>query len=1138
MASAQYPVPPRGPIPIQPVPPAAAQPEVVESPPPPPQREPLTPERLAREIRRLDGLLIAVTLFLAFFLASFAAHNSDVWMHLATGRLIAHGDYRFGGDPFAFTSPDHAYAWVNHAWLPDLIAYGLAQLFGGPETPAGGAALVAAKALLVAALAGLMLLAGRYAHTYWIAAVGVSLAVLVMSPRLLLQPHCFSLLFLALTLYLLQPAPSETTTARAWPRRLLAIPFVFLLWVNTDAWFILGPLTVALFLAGDCLHNLWPPADVGEGRPSWDGVKRLALVLAAGLVACLVNPFHVHAFALPRELWALMSPEKLEGDPQLRSYLFSPFQVGYLTSPALGLNPAGVAYYLLFLLGLASFYVNRQSWVWWRAIVWLVFALLSAAMARTVPFFAVAGGIVTILNFQDAAAHYFGTEPSIEKRWKNWSLWGRVGTLAAGVALLALAWPGWLHGQPEGARTTHRVAWAVDMDPSLRRAAEKLNDLRRRNVLRDSSHAFNFAPDMADYFAWFCPSEKAFFDYRFQIFGDALQAFQELRNALVTRPEGGPFRGTDWQRTFRERYGIDHVLVATSPSNLYLLLPRFWTQADQWTMLYSDGRTSIFGWNDPAAPAGAPSFRSEGVDFPAQAFGPRVPPEDKAPEQAPPPPRPRPVWEAFLQPPPARPLALDEANLYRVYFEYTVQRWEYQTRLGSGAARSAAAVRMLLTWTAAASAGGSVAGSSVGPLGVVSALPHVEDQAQFAGITKEANQPSDAALLLAVRAARRALAENPDDAEAYRTLGEVYRHVWGFQEEKRFAARSPLLRQVRLVQMATAFQNGLSLKPDDPLVHRDLALTYDQMSVETFLSPQAAARSGFVDLEIEHWRKYLDATRAAGPQERRTPEGLPDRKETQEEFQKRIDDLERFVAGQERRLHLKERQDAYEVESRDKPPLEKAGRALQHGLAKEALDVLRGADPSQLGAPGADLLFHLLLWTGQAYEIPDRDERFNDTGSKVLLAVALGDYHAADLHLAESYRQLEQAAVGQLLHLLRNETFDGRIGQLTLPNVLAEVIRSARGPLDRAEWLVVRGLLALEVGDTQAAAGHLRQALELSINPLRLVLAFTPLAAGSPVEAAVFQAGVAAPRAGPPVFATQALAYRYAQLLQQASHAR
>src|SRR4051812_12543808 len=80
----------------------------------------------------------ALVLAFAFLAASFPARNSDLWLHLATGRLLARGEYTFGADPFAYTTS--GVYWANHAWLFDLCLYAGLRLLGG-----GG--LVALKAL-------------------------------------------------------------------------------------------------------------------------------------------------------------------------------------------------------------------------------------------------------------------------------------------------------------------------------------------------------------------------------------------------------------------------------------------------------------------------------------------------------------------------------------------------------------------------------------------------------------------------------------------------------------------------------------------------------------------------------------------------------------------------------------------------------------------------------------------------------------------------------------------------------------------------------------------------------------------------------------------------------------------------------
>src|SRR5947207_13433431 len=98
---------------------------VTLTPPPAPAAEPPA----ARPARWPDATLVALVLAFAFLAASFAARNSDLWLHLAAGRLLAHGEYTFGSDPFAYTTQD--VYWANHAWLFDWALYAGYQMLGG-----------------------------------------------------------------------------------------------------------------------------------------------------------------------------------------------------------------------------------------------------------------------------------------------------------------------------------------------------------------------------------------------------------------------------------------------------------------------------------------------------------------------------------------------------------------------------------------------------------------------------------------------------------------------------------------------------------------------------------------------------------------------------------------------------------------------------------------------------------------------------------------------------------------------------------------------------------------------------------------------------------------------------------------------
>ena len=175
-----------GPISIQPVPPEPTVTASQTGADAAPTRQPLTPEGLRAELTRLDSGLVALVLAFGFLLGSTVARNSDVWQHLATGRLIASGQYSFGSDPFAYTSAGHP--WINHSWLSDLVSYKVWDALGGRDSAIARGALVGLKALLITVMAALMLSVRQRGQSLWLPVCCVGLALYAMSPRLLLQP--------------------------------------------------------------------------------------------------------------------------------------------------------------------------------------------------------------------------------------------------------------------------------------------------------------------------------------------------------------------------------------------------------------------------------------------------------------------------------------------------------------------------------------------------------------------------------------------------------------------------------------------------------------------------------------------------------------------------------------------------------------------------------------------------------------------------------------------------------------------------------------------------------------------------------------------------------------------------------------
>jgi hypothetical protein len=462
---------------------------------PVPPRPP-SPERKARGLRLLDGLLVLVVLLFAFLTALFPAYNGDFFLHAATGRLIAHGQYQVGVDPFAFTT--QGAVWINHHWLYDWIVF----LIYASST-AGGAILIVLKALIVAALAVMMLRTAREpGRSLWIPAACVGLAVLALSPRLYLQPACASFFFLGLTLWLLH-LPRQIrarSDPNAAPRRQFLpywlIPPLCLLWVNFDDWFILGPATVALYLFGETLQDWFGPANTGADSPAPGERRALLVVLLVSIAACLINPHHFWAFALPSQLGVGETADAARRDAQFYGLFLSPFDGLYFT-PGTGLSAAGLAYFPLALLGIVSFasaqWVGR--WRWGRALLWGAFFALSMWNVRAIPFFAVVAGPMASLNFLDFAAKRFN---SAKARRGTWAVGGRILTLLAGLILLALCWPGWLQAQPWEGR---RAGWSVVPNPALKQMAEQINTWRKDGLIEPDAHWFNTAPEVLDYLA-------------------------------------------------------------------------------------------------------------------------------------------------------------------------------------------------------------------------------------------------------------------------------------------------------------------------------------------------------------------------------------------------------------------------------------------------------------------------------------------------------------------------------------------------------------------------------------------------------------------------------------------------------------
>jgi hypothetical protein len=1007
--------------------------------------------------RAFDLLLAGAVVAFAFLASSFAVRNSDFWLHLASGRLLAEGRYAFGVDPFAFTT-DNLY-WANHAWLFDWFLFVLREHFGD-------AVLVVSKALLVSLLAAILMSVRRPGSGMALPAAGTLLAILALSLRLWLHSMLLSYFFLGLTLWLLWRPSREISSVRQQVRCYAPVLLVFVLWANLDSWFLLGPLLAALFWLGDALTPARTTDETRRHTPVW--------LAPVGLAVCLLNPYHLNTALLPVELTPL--PAALRHDVAFETFSASPWRMSLYYHPLGGLNLAGSAYLVLLALGALSFVLNGRRWSGWRLLVWLTFAGLSAWLVRAMPFFAVVAGPIAVLNGQD----FLRAKSEISSRRRRFiagTLY--LSLLVASLALIGLAWPGWLQGFQE---TGHHVAWSVQPDGSLRRVAQQLQRWRKNGRLPADGRGFLSHPNLVHYCAWFCPEEKGFLDPRLSLFRAVAGDYEDINRAVNPGRAPPERQANDSARRLLRKWGITHVVLYDHTlARLDPALKQLAEDKGAWTLLDIDGQALILGWRDgeQTLPSGVPIFAAERRAFAppvdGEARSPDVP--GRGPQRGP---RDADFWSYFGPPPASSSWKTDAAGVLLRYFEARApyQRHERTTHC--------------FAWSAALlAAPASSAGFVDGPARLMVQL----ERTPLA--LDDLTWQSPALPLLAVRAARCAIAENPDDAAAYLRLGRAYLDLAGRTPERVVYGALPPLARVRHMQIAAALENACKRQPDLLPAHDELAALYEGR--------------GFLDAALDHRRAALSLARRAGSL---AGEGAP----RLEERASLIKTLERRVGDLKNEFMLSSRNLGSE-------PTRKAQLALRMGLARLALeDVLMPSSIVLLGGEGIRMQVELQLMLGRSAVVreelhnPDWQANKDNLGLVTLFTSpqsALPVYHRAYdwLLLCQSaadgdYEQADAAAALlidarpqgqetiQALALLDDEVPRGvaremalsaypasgparALAQLQRQLQMEQLFSASLVTRERGDLNLLRGLLALERGEIRQAEEALAAARTL-----------------------------------------------------------
>jgi tetratricopeptide (TPR) repeat protein len=507
------------------------------------------------------------------------------------------------------------------------------------------------------------------------------------------------------------------------------------------------------------------------------------------------------------------------------------------------------------------------------------------------------------------------------------------------------------------------------------------------------------------------------------------------------------------------------------------LMNRLGNDHANWTLLDVSGSVLIFGWNEGRQAGG---FARLAFDAERLAFGEQ---DEKAhrelptaPEQGPALLPDRRTWDQQLMRLPAHPSW--ESAAATTYLKYFHQRHLHNclSSLAAGleglpAPHSAAALvpRILLTERS-------------------SELP-----------------------LLAVRAARRAVAVNPEDSNAWLRLGQAYLLLYRVTCEHSVEGMLPLLARLRQIQSITALQQALRLNPDLEEAHHGLTDLYSERD--------------YLDMALDHREEELRIGERAGQRVG----------ESAEEHALRLELLTRDIARREKLVH--ERRDKYATGTRALvgEPVQKARLALNLGLAREAMDEILSTPGERLGVIGIKVELELLLELGRTEEARARlNEKqliafkhnlgFEDISSpvnaagtalypvpyrlplydwlRVLQTASVGDYARAQESLRTIHGGLGAAhdMTMKRVKALRNRD-DVMIGSMFsgpliyLPAAIAGMIdkdvhertdlQNGEGVVraQQADLLVLVGMLALEQGSTDKARSAFSTAQKLCEQP-------------------------------------------------------
>ncbi|MCX7793705.1 MAG: hypothetical protein N2257_04790 [Thermodesulfovibrionales bacterium] len=229
-------------------------------------------------------LSLKTLLLLALFIISFLAlllpiGDPDFFWHIATGRWIFENRELPSEDPFSYTTPKNIelrdQSILKGYWLSQVLYYSF-YLIGGWN----GIILLR---ILIVFLICLFLIKRRDVELN-AQLLSVLLAIFVILNLYFLdRPQVFSFLFFAILLYLIDSIRKEEASKVHY----ISMPLTMVLWANTHPGYILGQLTIFVFLTSEFIKSRF---FISRFTLNSKNLRRFYLISFISILAGFLNP--------------------------------------------------------------------------------------------------------------------------------------------------------------------------------------------------------------------------------------------------------------------------------------------------------------------------------------------------------------------------------------------------------------------------------------------------------------------------------------------------------------------------------------------------------------------------------------------------------------------------------------------------------------------------------------------------------------------------------------------------------------------------------------------------------------------------------------------------------------------------------